>query len=87
MAIVFIPTQLRKLTNGTEHVELNVRNVRQVIDELENRFPGIKERLCDGDDLSPSIQVSVGQTLSSRGMLTKVAADSEVHFLPAIGGG
>ena len=87
MATVFIPSQLRKLTNGVEHLELEVRNVRQVIEELEARFPGIKERLCDGAELSPSIQVCVGQTISSRGMITKVAADSEVHFLPAIGGG
>ena len=87
MAIVFIPTQLRQLTNGVEQLELDVRNVRQVIEELEARFPGIKQGLCDGDELSPSIQVCVGQTLSSRGMITKVAADSEVHFLPAIGGG
>ncbi|HIA18741.1 MAG: MoaD/ThiS family protein [Pirellulaceae bacterium] len=87
MALVFIPTQLRQLTNGVEQLELDVRNVRQVIEQLESRFPGIKERLCEGDELSPSIQVCVGQTLSSRGMITKVAADSEVHFLPAIGGG
>ena len=59
----------------------------QVINELEARFPGIKERLCDGDELSPSIQVCVGQTLSSRGMGTRIEADNEVHFLPAIGGG
>lgn len=87
MATVFIPTQLRKFTNGVEQLELDVRNVRQVIEELETRFPGIKQGLCDGEELSPSIQVCVGQTLSSRGMITKVAADSEVHFLPAIGGG
>ena len=87
MATVFIPTQLRKFTNGVEQLELDVRNVRQVIEELETRFPGIKQGLCDGEELSASIQVCVGQTLSSRGMITKVAADSEVHFLPAIGGG
>ena len=87
MATVFIPTQLRKFTNGVEQLELDVRNVRQVIEELETRFTGIKQGLCDGEELSASIQVCVGQTLSSRGMITKVAADSEVHFLPAIGGG
>ena len=57
MATVFIPTQLRKFTNGVEQLELDVRNVRQVIEELETRFPGIKQGLCDGEDLSPSIQV------------------------------
>lgn len=87
MAIVFIPSQLQKLTGGTEQVELDVRNVRQVIEQLEERYPGIRECLCQGDDLSPSIQVCVGQNISSRGMFTKIDNDHEVHFLPAIGGG
>ena len=87
MAIVFIPSQLRSLTQGVEQVQLDVRNVRQVIEQLEDRFPGIRERLCDGNDLSPAIQVCVGQNISTRGMFTKIEADHEVHFLPAIGGG
>ncbi|MCP4811749.1 MAG: MoaD/ThiS family protein, partial [Planctomycetaceae bacterium] len=41
MAIVFIPSQLRSLTQGIEQVQLDVRNVRQVIEQLEDRFPGV----------------------------------------------
>ena len=87
MAKVFIPTQLRTVSGGVDHVELEASNVRQVVDELETQFPGIRERLCTGDDLSPSLQVSIDGVMTTRGLASKVKPDSEVHFIPAIGGG
>ena len=87
MPRVFIPPLLKPLTAGEEIVEVNAKNVRQVIDELENRFPGIREKLCDEDELKPGLTVAVGGNVSSLGLLQKVGNDSEVHFLPAIGGG
>lgn len=84
---VFIPTQLRSLTNGADHVTLEAVNVRDVVNALEEQFPGIKARLCTGDELSTSLQVSVDGVMSTRGLAAKVKPDSEVHFLPAIGGG
>ena len=87
MPTVFIPTQLRSLTGDLDHVELEAANVRQVVNELEERFPGIKARLCTGEELSPSLQVSIDGVMSTRGLAAKVKPDSEVHFLPAIGGG
>ena len=87
MPTVFIPAQLRSLTDGADHVETDAVNVRQIIDALEDRFPGIRSRLCTGDDLSPSLQVSIDGVMSTRGLAAKVKPDSEVHFIPAIGGG
>ncbi len=87
MARVFIPTQLLELTGGALEVETGGSMVREVVDELENRFPGIKARLCSGDQLSPQLQVSVDDAISSRGLSAPVGGNSEVHFLPAIGGG
>ena len=87
MPRVFIPPLLKPLTAGEEIVEVNANNVRQVIDELENRFPGIREKLCDEDELKPGLTVAVDGNVSSIGVLQKVGDDSEVHFLPAIGGG
>jgi sulfur-carrier protein len=87
MPLVFIPAQLRGLTGGEAQVELSVGSVREVIDELEVRFPGIKERLCQGDELAPGLQLSIDHVMSSRGMRTKLKPGSEVHFLPAFGGG
>jgi molybdopterin synthase sulfur carrier subunit len=87
MPRVFIPPLLKPLTAGEEIVEVNASTVRQVIEELENRFPGIREKLCDQDELKPGLTVAVDGNVSSRGLLQKVGDDSEVHFLPAIGGG
>lgn len=87
MATVFIPNQMRDLTHGTSRLEIEARTVRQLIRELDAQFPGIAARLVQGDALSPGIQVSIDGALSSRGLLAAIAASSEVHFLPAIGGG
>jgi len=87
MAVVFIPAQLRGLTGGAAQIELSAGSVREVVEELETRFPGIKERLCQGDELAPGLQLSIDHVMSSRGLRTKLKPNSEVHFLPAFGGG
>ena len=87
MPLVFIPAQLRGLTGGVAQVEFSAGSVREVVDELEARFPGIEERLCLGDELAPGLQLSIDHVMSSRGMRAKLKPNSEVHFLPAFGGG
>ena len=87
MATIFIPAQLRTLTAGIEQLEVDVHNVREVIDQLEQRFPGIRDRLCQQDQISPSLQISIDSVITSRGMIAKIQPNSEVHFIPAIAGG
>jgi molybdopterin synthase sulfur carrier subunit len=87
MATIFIPAQLRILTAGTEQLEMDVHNVREVIDQLEQQFPGIRDRLCQENQISPSLQVSIDSVITSRGMIAKIQPNSEVHFIPAIAGG
>jgi molybdopterin synthase sulfur carrier subunit len=87
MALVFIPAQLRGLTGGESQIELPAASVREVVEALEVRFPGMKERLCQGDELAPGLQLSIDHVMSSRGLRTKLGPKSEVHFLPAFGGG
>lgn len=87
MAVVFIPALLRDLTGGAEQVEQQGETLRQVIDGLEARFPGIRERLFEGERLRPGIAVFVDGELSHRKLRHKLEPGSEVHFLPAISGG
>lgn len=87
MPTVFIPAQLRQLTEGATQVEVSGGNVRELVEELERRFPGMEARLCRDGRLAPHIQVTIDNQLSQRGLLAKVGPASEVHFLPAIGGG
>jgi molybdopterin synthase sulfur carrier subunit len=44
---VRIPTPLRTLTGGADEVAADGGTVGEVIDNLEARHPGMKERLCD----------------------------------------
>ena len=87
MATVFIPAQLRELSGGLQSVELEARNVRDAIEQLDVMFPGLKERICTDGNISPSLQVSIDSVITSRGMIAKIQPHSEVHFIPAIGGG
>ena len=87
MAIVFIPTLLQPLTGGKASVETEGATVRQVIDNLESAWPGIRERLLDEDRLRPNISVAVDGEITPMGLLEPVGPASEVHFVAAIKGG
>lgn len=87
MATVFIPAQLRELSGGIQSVELEAKNIRAVVQQLDAMFPGFKDRICTDGNISPSLQVSIDSVITSRGMIAKIQPHSEVHFIPAIGGG
>ncbi len=89
MAEVWIPPGMQTLTGGQKTVQVPGATVRQLINNLDERFPGIKEWLYDeeGQDLNPGVAVIVDGEASQLGILERVRDDSEVHFLPAIGGG
>ncbi len=87
MAIVFIPAPHRDLTGGLAEIAVVGSTIGEVIDALELRFAGIKSRLCRGDGLAPGLQVSIDGVMTRRGLRAPVRPDSEVHFLPVIGGG
>ncbi|MYC78857.1 MoaD/ThiS family protein [Candidatus Poribacteria bacterium] len=87
MPTVVIPPLMRKFTGGEEYIVLSGATVREVIDNLESRYPGIKERLCEEDRLKPGIAIYINGLLTRGSLLERVDADAEIHFLPAIGGG
>jgi molybdopterin synthase sulfur carrier subunit len=87
MPVVFIPAPLRDLCGGADRVIVEGRTVREVVDALDRRFPGIAQRLCRGDSLVPGLQVAIDDVMTPRGLRAAVQPESEVHFLPAIGGG
>ena len=87
MATVFIPSLMRKLTGDRETVVVPGSTVREIINNLEAEHPGMKDQLVDKFRLKGNITVAVDGEVSPLGILEKVGEDSEVHFLPAIGGG
>ncbi|HJS18414.1 MAG TPA: MoaD/ThiS family protein [Anaerolineales bacterium] len=87
MPVVGIPSLLRDLTNGQQSLIVEGDTIRDVIDNLDKLYPGLKERLYDGDRLRPSIAVVVDGRTSTLKLREKLQASSEVHFVISISGG
>ncbi|MEE8290205.1 MAG: MoaD/ThiS family protein [Candidatus Tectomicrobia bacterium] len=80
---------MQRLTGGQQKVQVAGQTVRQVVDNLERAFPGMKMELYDEEEdiLMPGMAVIIDGETSQLGLLERVQEDSEVHFLPALGGG
>ena len=84
---VWIPAVHRDLTQGAEIVKIGGETVGEIIANLDALFPGIAARLTDHGRIRPHISVAINGTISHRGLHQKLREPSEVHFVPAIGGG
>lgn len=90
MAIVRIPTPLRKLTGGAEEVTATGKNVGELIGELERKYPGIKERICDENGTVRrfvNIFVKDEDIRFLQNLDTPLGEKDEVSIVPAIAGG
>lgn len=87
MARVFVPTMLQAATGGVKEVEVEGRNVRQIIEGLDEMFPGIAGRLIEDGDIRSNLAVAVDGEVARMGLMERVGETAEVHFVPAIGGG
>jgi sulfur-carrier protein len=87
---VQIPSPLRSLTGGAETVEVEATDVASLIESLESRHRGIKERLCDPEGrLRRYVRIFVNdedvRTLQDRA--TSLKPGDTVAIVPAIAGG
>lgn len=87
LPVVGIPSLLRDLTNGQRSLAVKGDTIRDVIDNLDKLYPGLKERLCDGDRLRPSIAIVVDGRTSTLKLREKLQESSELHFVISISGG
>ena len=86
---VRIPTPLRSLTKGQEQVSAEGGTVRAVIDNLEQKHPGMKERLLDDKGIRRFVNVYLGDedVRFLEGLDTPLQAGAELSIIPAIAGG
>ena len=89
-ATVRIPTPLRKLTNEQESVEVESATIGAAVEELEGKFPGIKERLIDEEgEIRRFVNVYVNEEdirfLENQD--TPLKDGDDVSIIPAIAGG
>ena len=87
---VRIPTPLRKLTDDQESIEIESNTIGGAIEELEGKFPGIKERLVDEEgEIRRFVNVYVNEEdirfLENQD--TPLKDGDDISIIPAIAGG
>jgi molybdopterin converting factor small subunit len=85
--VVLLPRSLVSLIPGTERsTEVEATTVREAIDRLDDRTPGLRNRLVDsGPVLREHINVFVEGVQAS--LDTPLRPDSTIHVIPAVSGG
>ena len=90
MPSVRIPTPLRKLTADQDEVNISASNVSDLIETMENQYPGIKDRLCDE---SGNVRRFINLYVNNEdirfldGKETQLNEGDVVSIIPAIAGG
>jgi molybdopterin synthase sulfur carrier subunit len=87
MATVILPRSLVSLIPGTQRsTDVEAATVAEAIDRLDERTPGIRNRLVDS---GPMIRQHINVYVDSQpaGLDTPVAAGSTIHIIPAVSGG
>ncbi|MDG2050766.1 MAG: MoaD/ThiS family protein [Myxococcota bacterium] len=78
---MFLPRSLAPYTGGALEVEVPGETVRALIAGLEAAYPGLAEQL------SGRLAVAIDGDIVADPYLEAIGAQSEVHFLPPVGGG
>ena len=86
---VRIPTILRQYTGGAKAVDGAGDTLAAVIDDLEARHPGLRDRLVDDDGLRRFVNVYLNDedVRFLDGLKTQVRDGDSVTVLPAVAGG
>ena len=91
MAIkVRIPTPLMKLTDNQSEVSAEGETISDIINNLDNQFNGIKERICEENGAPRrfiNIYINEEDIRFLKGEKTAVKDGDEISIIPAIAGG
>jgi len=81
MVHVHFPSSLRDLTDGVSEIDIEAPTVRRLIKQLDERYPGMGERLAEGTS------VSINGEILPDALYEDLPDGAEVHFLPTLAGG
>jgi sulfur-carrier protein len=87
MPVVWIPSLMRALTDNQEQVQVSGETLRELVENLEAKFPGIRDRVIEDDRIKPGLAVSINGEITNDGLRTGIADADEIHFVAAISGG
>jgi sulfur-carrier protein len=85
--LVRLPALFANLFPDAERrVELSVKTVDEMIDALDARWPGMRDRICDS---TPAIRRHINVFVEGRRarLETRLAPGADVYILTAISGG
>lgn len=81
MVKVAVWGSLREATGGKAEVEVEAKNLRQLLDQLAEAYPGLRPQIRRG------VSVSIDGAIYNDSWFQPIAPDSEVVLLPRIVGG
>ena len=87
---VRIPTPLMKLTNNQAEISAEGATIADILNNLENQFAGIKERICEENGTPRrfiNIYLNEEDIRFLDGEKTKIKDGDEISIIPAIAGG
>ena len=86
---VRIPPTLRSETGGERQVEAQGATVRELLDDLTGRFPGLRSQIYEDGDIAPFVNVYLeGEDVRTlEGLETPVQEGATLILLPAMAGG
>ena len=88
MALVWVPTDMRKFTGGQHKVTVKSgETLRDLMDNLEKKYPGIRGMVVHDQLIKAEIAVFVDGENIHQGLFQPVRENSEIHFLPMQEGG
>ena len=91
VASLKVPTALRRITDGADHLDVPVGTLAEAIDALDARFPGLRDRVLDEDsgNIHPLISIFLNgnDVHYIRGLDTGLSDGDEIVIVPAIAGG
>jgi molybdopterin converting factor small subunit len=87
VVVARVASPLRSYTDGRAVVEVAGATVRELLADLDRRFPGMRFRMIDEQDrIRPHIRLYVNTTLVI-GLDQRVAEGDTLHLICALSGG
>lgn len=81
MVKVLLWGSLASFADGASELEIDARNIKQLLERLEQAYPGLKPALAKG------VSVSIDGLIYNDAWFKEISDDNEVCILPRIEGG
>lgn len=87
MPLLHIPRPLRRHAGGQDRLEVVGSTVREALAAAGRDHPALEAAILSEGELRPEFALAVDDEITDDGLGAKLDATSEIHLLPALGGG